>query len=146
MTELTYAVDVNTLEEKPAGRLNLNEVGRVTLTLSTPLVFDPYPANSATGGFIIIDRLTNTTVGAGMIVGRGKTIDAANRGRVTQEEKEIRLGQRGAVVWCAGLSRTPSSALFLRKLAQLSDSTRLTWGPWRPSPRYCGRRRSRGSS
>ena len=73
-------------------------MGRVTLSLSTPLVFDPYVTNPSTGGFIIIDRLTNNTVGAGMIVGRAQK-GAAARGRVTQEEKEVRLGQRGAVVW-----------------------------------------------
>jgi bifunctional enzyme CysN/CysC len=99
MTELAHAVDVNTLEHKAATALALNEVGRVTLSLSTPLVFDPYVANPATGGFIIIDRLTNNTVGAGMIVGRAKKSGVSDRGRVTQEEKEVRLGQRGAVVW-----------------------------------------------
>jgi bifunctional enzyme CysN/CysC len=99
MTALAYSVDVNTLEHKPAAKLALNEVGRVSLALATPFVFDPYTINPATGGFIIIDRLTNTTVGAGMIVGRSTGKDAAARGRVTQEEKEVRLGQRGAALW-----------------------------------------------
>jgi bifunctional enzyme CysN/CysC len=98
MTELSHAVDVNTLEKRPASRLGLNEVGKVVLALSQPLVFDPYTRNPATGAFIVVDRLSNTTVGAGMIVGRQES--ARNvRGRVTQEEKEIRLGQTGSAVW-----------------------------------------------
>jgi hypothetical protein len=98
MVELTHSIDVNSLEKRPASRLGLNEVGQVVLALSQSLVFDPYTENPATGAFIIIDRLSNTTVGAGMILRRhdtGKNL----RGRVTQEEKEIRLGQRGAAVW-----------------------------------------------
>ncbi len=94
---LHHAVDVNTLAEKPAGELKLNEVGRITLSLSRPIVFDPYRANPATGSFIIIDRITSSTVGAGMILSRAA--GSADRGRVSQTEKEARLGQRGATVW-----------------------------------------------
>jgi hypothetical protein len=54
--------------------------------------------NPATGAFIIVDRLTNNTVGAGMILSRHEARRDL-RGRVTQQEKEARLGQRGAVVW-----------------------------------------------
>ncbi|HVT82807.1 MAG TPA: sulfate adenylyltransferase subunit CysN, partial [Phycisphaerae bacterium] len=100
MVELEHAVDVNTLAEKPAKRLNLNEVGKVSLALSQSLVFDPYKANASTGAFIIIDRLSNTTVGAGMILGRRQNA-ASNRGPVSREEKEVRLGQRGAVIWAS---------------------------------------------
>jgi hypothetical protein len=98
MVELTHSVDVNTLEKRASSHLGLNEVGQVVLALSQPLVFDPYTRNPATGAFIVIDRLTNTTVGAGMILGRHDT-GSETRGRVTQEEKEIRLGQGGAAVW-----------------------------------------------
>jgi bifunctional enzyme CysN/CysC len=98
MLEVTHAVDVNTLEHRPAAELALNEVGQVALALSQPLVFDPYTKNPATGAFIIIDRLSNTTVGAGMILGRRDSA-SDTRGRVTQEEKQIRLGQLGAAVW-----------------------------------------------
>jgi bifunctional enzyme CysN/CysC len=98
MVELTHSVDVNTLEKRASSHLGLNEVGQVVLALSQPLVFDAYTRNPATGAFVVIDRLTNTTVGAGMILGRHDT-GAGTRGRVTQEEKEIRLGQGGAAVW-----------------------------------------------
>ena len=60
-----YGVDVNTLEHRAVARLGLNEVGHVQLSLTQPLACDPYRTNAATGAFILIDRLTNNTVGAG---------------------------------------------------------------------------------
>ena len=66
--KLEYRVDVNTLDRDPgAGELGLNEIGRVHLRSSTPLVVDPYSRNRITGSFILIDESTNDTVGAGMI-------------------------------------------------------------------------------
>jgi bifunctional enzyme CysN/CysC/sulfate adenylyltransferase subunit 1 len=66
--KLEYRVDVNTLERDPeAAELRLNEIGRVHLRSSTPLVVDPYSRNRTTGSFILIDESTNDTVGAGMI-------------------------------------------------------------------------------
>jgi sulfate adenylyltransferase large subunit len=66
--KLEYRVDVNTLErEHDVDELRLNEIGRVHLRTSTPLVVDPYSRNRATGSFILIDESTNDTVGAGMI-------------------------------------------------------------------------------
>jgi len=65
---LEYRVDVNSLEREPdAEQLSLNEIGRVRLRSSTPLVVDPYARNRTTGSFILIDESTNDTVGAGMI-------------------------------------------------------------------------------
>jgi len=66
-----YGVDVNTLEHRAIARLELNEVGHVQLSLTQALACDPYRTNAATGAFILIDRLTNTTVGAGMILEAG---------------------------------------------------------------------------
>jgi sulfate adenylyltransferase subunit 1 (EFTu-like GTPase family) len=63
-------VNVNTLEQEKADRLALNEIGRVVVDLDQPVAFDPYRKNRATGSFVIIDRLTNRTVGAGMILDR----------------------------------------------------------------------------
>src|SRR6478736_2388666 len=68
IADLRYAVDVNSLEKRPAGQLAMNEVGHVLLGLTQPLAYDPYKINPATGAFILIDRLTNNTVGAGMIL------------------------------------------------------------------------------
>jgi sulfate adenylyltransferase large subunit len=65
-------VDVHTLERTPAPQeLGLNDIGRVRLRTSVPLVFDPYTSNRRTGSFILIDESSNGTVGAGMIVGAG---------------------------------------------------------------------------
>lgn len=96
LAEIKHAVDVNSLEERPASELKLNEVGRIVLRLSQPLAFDPYSTNRTTGAFIIIDRLTNNTVGAGMILGRGERVTF--RGRVTQKEREARFGQHGQII------------------------------------------------
>ena len=67
MSELKHKVDVNTLEHLAGKTLALNEVGYVNFALSQPLAFDPYRDNRDMGGFIVIDRFTNATVGAGMI-------------------------------------------------------------------------------
>ena len=69
--ELEYRVDVNTLEHTPADQLELNEIGRVRLRSSTPLMVDRYRRNRTTGSFILIDEATNDTVAAGMVVGTG---------------------------------------------------------------------------
>jgi sulfate adenylyltransferase large subunit len=66
--QLEHRVDVNTLEHVPAQQLALNEIGRVQLRCSSPLVVDPYARNRTTGSFILIDESTNDTVAAGMIV------------------------------------------------------------------------------
>ena len=67
---LRYRVDVNTLHRSPSPELQLNEIGRCSITLSQSIYFDAYKRNRTTGAFIIIDRLTNSTVGAGMITDR----------------------------------------------------------------------------
>jgi bifunctional enzyme CysN/CysC/sulfate adenylyltransferase subunit 1 len=69
VSELEHRVDVNTLAHEPAPELTLNEIGRVRLRTSAPLIIDPYARNRATGSFILIDEATGDTAGAGMIVG-----------------------------------------------------------------------------
>jgi bifunctional enzyme CysN/CysC len=67
--DLQYRLDVNTLHrDESAGTLRLNEIGRVRLRTTVPLLADEYRRNRTTGGFIIIDETTNRTVGAGMII------------------------------------------------------------------------------
>ncbi|MBE1486910.1 sulfate adenylyltransferase subunit CysN [Plantactinospora soyae] len=69
---LRYRLDVNSLHrDESAAELNLNEIGRVRLRTTVPLLADEYRRNRTTGGFIIIDETTNRTVGAGMIVETG---------------------------------------------------------------------------
>jgi bifunctional enzyme CysN/CysC len=102
-------IDVNTLEQQPATSLALNEIGPVTLTAARPLLFDPYLDSRTMGSFILIDRLTNATVGAGMIRSSAeRAAQAAVGGRseqslVTLEERSRRLGHQPATVWLGGL-------------------------------------------
>src|SRR3954447_368883 len=118
IAEFRYGVDVNTLERRPASQLAMNEVGHVLLSLNQPIAYDAYKANSATGAFIVIDRLTNNTVGAGMILEPGDRRGAGDhwgespkiervkppRGQVTVEDRERRLNQRGMTVLLTGLT------------------------------------------
>ena len=66
--QIDHRVDINTLEHVKADQLVLNEIGRVRLRCSAPLVVDPYSRNRTTGSFILIDESTNDTVAAGMII------------------------------------------------------------------------------
>ncbi|GFO63479.1 sulfate adenylyltransferase subunit CysN [Geomonas paludis] len=68
VTAVQYAVDVNTLEQKQVSTLGLNEIGLARIELDRPVSFDPYGANRDTGSFILIDRFTNATVAAGMVL------------------------------------------------------------------------------
>jgi hypothetical protein len=93
---INYRLDVNTLAHVEAQRLELNEIGEISVETHRPLFFDPYKANRITGAFIIIDPLSNETLGAGMIAdieGREET-----RGQVTAAERVTRFGNRPAVV------------------------------------------------
>ena len=67
---IRYRIDVNTLHRQETSSLEMNEVGRVVMKLSQPIAYDPYSLNRATGSFLLIDRVTNNTVGAGMILPR----------------------------------------------------------------------------
>jgi sulfate adenylyltransferase large subunit len=69
VSEIEHCIDVNTLAHEAATELGLNEIGRVRLRTSAPLIIDPYARNRATGSFILIDEATGDTVGAGMVVG-----------------------------------------------------------------------------
>jgi bifunctional enzyme CysN/CysC len=117
IADLRYAVDVNHLEKRQARQLAMNEVGHVQLSLNQPLAYDAYKSNPATGAFIIIDRLSNNTVGAGMILepqdraggdlwGRepvGKALKI-RQGHVTLAEREQRFGHCGVTILLTGLT------------------------------------------
>lgn len=74
-----YAMDINTLRRQDATQLEFNKIGRCAISLTEPIVFDSYEHNRATGSFIIIDRITNATVGAGMILERKLEKSSGNR-------------------------------------------------------------------
>jgi sulfate adenylyltransferase large subunit len=100
VTAIRHRININTLQHEATGELKLNEIGAVAVETFRPLYFDPYRRNRVTGAFILIDPITNETVGAGMITDRTQREAAGHR--VTAEERHARLGHRGAAVWFTG--------------------------------------------
>jgi sulfate adenylyltransferase large subunit len=97
VSKIHHRVDVNTMDHHEADEVKLNEIALCEVALTKPVAFDPYQKNRATGGFIVIDRLTNVTVGAGMIVGEAQDGEG-DAHPVSAEEKAARFGQKPAVV------------------------------------------------
>lgn len=108
-----HRIDVNTLEHHDADELKLNEIGHCTVAVSAPLVFDPYKLSKGTGAFIIIDRLSNVTVGAGMITG---SADSDNLLPVTAKERATRFNQTASAVNLTGTNASDVTYLLERKL------------------------------
>jgi bifunctional enzyme CysN/CysC len=113
VAEPKYKVNVNTLEHLAATRLDLNEIGVCNLHLDAPIAFDPYDAVKDLGGFILIDRISNRTVGAGMIhfaLRRSQNIhwQALDVGKPVRAAQK---GQRPRVVWLTGLSGAGKSTI-----------------------------------
>ncbi len=113
VAEPKHKVNVNTLEKLAATRLELNEIGVCNLSLSAPIAFDAYADNKDLGGFILIDRLSNRTVGAGMLhfaLRRSQNI----HWQATDISKAARAaakGQKARVVWFTGLSGSGKSTI-----------------------------------
>jgi sulfate adenylyltransferase subunit 1 len=115
--KIEHAVDVNTFEEQSATELSLNTIAKCELMLSQQLVFDPYDQSKYTGSFILIDRLSNVTVGAGMVI--EKTDHTANDDwtPVTADERTRRYGHAGKTILATGskaneLARAAERRLF----------------------------------
>ncbi|WP_374658680.1 sulfate adenylyltransferase subunit CysN [Phenylobacterium sp.] len=113
VTEPKYKINVNTLEHLAAKRLELNEIGVCNLSLDAAIAFDAYAENHDLGGFILIDRLSNRTVGAGMLhfaLRRSQNI----HWQALDVDKAARAAiksQRGRVVWLTGLSGSGKSTI-----------------------------------
>jgi len=138
IAELRYGVDVNTLEKRPATQLAMNEVGHVLLSLNQPIAYDAYKVNSATGAFIVIDRLTNNTVGAGMILEPGdrrgsgdhwgqEPLTSSYKGRhseVPLDQREKRFNQKAATILLTGLTGSGKSRIAFGLEKRLFDEGR----------------------
>ncbi|MFM7592614.1 MAG: adenylyl-sulfate kinase [Isosphaeraceae bacterium] len=137
ITSFRYGVDVNSLEHRAVARLGLNEVAHVQIGLTQPLACDSYRDNAATGSFILIDRLTNNTVGAGMILeaggGRGSgdawSAQATVRLKLRESlvppaDREKRFGQVPVTVLLVGLTGSGKSRIAFELERQLWEQGR----------------------
>ncbi|HKD53289.1 MAG TPA: sulfate adenylyltransferase subunit CysN [Steroidobacteraceae bacterium] len=113
VTPLKHRININTLEHEPAERLELNDIGVCELELDRPIPFEPYRENRALGGFILIDRLSNNTVGAGLInfaLRRSQNV----HWQALDVDKQVRArqkGQKACVLWLTGLSGAGKSTI-----------------------------------
>ncbi len=130
---LKYKVNVNSLEHVAAKTLELNEIGVCNLELSRPVAFEPYAENRDLGGFIIIDPLTNNTVGAGLLhfsLRRSQNVHWQMLD-VNRQARSERKGQKPCVLWFTGLSGAGKSTianLVEKKLHALGRHTYLLDG------------------
>lgn len=129
VTELKHKVDVNNLEHFAAKTLQLNEVGFCNLSAAVPIAFDQYKDNRETGSFIIVDRFTNGTVGAGMIefgLRRATNVhwQALDINKSVRAEQK---GQKPVILWFTGLSGSGKSTIANIVEKKLTLSGRHTY-------------------
>lgn len=128
VTTIRHRIDINTLEHEPAVALGLNDIAVCALTSDRELLFDSYDTNRQTGSFILIDRLSNATVAAGMIIGISSAWDQAPEASLTRQvsdiadtERAARLGQQPCTVLLTGLSAAGKSTLGTALSRRLFD-------------------------
>jgi bifunctional enzyme CysN/CysC len=110
---IKYKLDVDTLDRIAANHLELNAIGVVNVELSEPIAFDPYAENRDTGGFILIDRITNHTVGAGLLqfaLRRSHNVPWQAH-EVDRAARAAAKGQEPFVVWLTGLPGAGKSSI-----------------------------------
>ncbi|MCO6458309.1 MAG: sulfate adenylyltransferase subunit CysN [Pirellulaceae bacterium] len=138
ISTLRYRVDVNTLHRQETDTLRLNEIARCAVTLSQPIAFDGYRRNRGTGAFIVIDRITNGTVGAGMILDRVTAEqrhdhwdaeprvsgEHAESSLVTAQQRAVRFGQRPVTLLLTGLTGAGKTTIAYALERRLFDMGR----------------------
>jgi bifunctional enzyme CysN/CysC len=130
---IKHKVNVNTLEQLAAERLEINDIGVCELALDQPITFEPYAKNRNLGGFILIDRLTNNTVGAGLLefeLRRSQNIHWQALD-INKTARGVLKGQKPVILWLTGLSGAGKSTIanvVERKLAALGRHTYLLDG------------------
>jgi len=113
LTEIKYKVNVNTLEQLPSRNLVLNDIGRVTLSLDEPIPFTAYSECRDLGSFVLIDRYSKATVGAGMInfgLRRAQNLYPTESTINAQRRSQL-MGHKGKVIWLTGLSGSGKSTV-----------------------------------
>ena len=128
ITDIANRLDVDSLHEVAVRELALNEIGRVSISLSHPVACEPYRDSRTFGGFILTDRLTRNTVGAGMVTGiKAVRSDVYwHRLDVSKEARSLLNGQKPAVLWFTGLSGAGKSTIANLVEKQLLASGRHT--------------------
>lgn len=128
VSAIHHAIDVNTLQQSPTATLGLNEIAQVEIQLETPVVADDYKRHKGTGSFIIVDRLTNATVAAGMVIGQDAdagSIELHNTSALTTEARARRFGQQAALVSLSGADATTADTLLYTLEQQLFAQGRM---------------------
>ena len=129
---IVYRIDVNTLHRDNVDMFSLNDIGRVEITLATPVFFDPYKINHATGRFILIDPLTDRTVAAGMIRDAARHMEdylapvadaivkqkksphtVWRESHIGLAQREQKNGHKAVVLWFTGLSGAGKSTIAM---------------------------------
>jgi bifunctional enzyme CysN/CysC len=126
---LKYKLEINSLERLAATKLGLNEIGVVNLELDRAIAFDPYTENRETGGFILVDRITSRTVGAGLLrfaLRRSSNVhwQAVD---VDRNARAALANQRPCIVWLTGLSGSGKSTIANIVERKLHARGRLTY-------------------
>lgn len=141
ITDLRYRINVASMHRETVPELAMNEVGRVHLDCARPLAVDAYTKNHGTGSFILIDRMTNATVAAGMIVERkiaedalkrrtdshdaGSNVRLQDKRKVSTELRQQRLSQKPFVLWITGLPRSGKSSIAYELEQRLFDQKKF---------------------
>jgi len=141
ITDLRYRINVASMHRETVPVLAMNEVGRVRLDCARPLAVDAYTKNQGTGSFILIDRMSNATVAAGMIVERkiaedslkrrtesydaGSNVRLQDKRKVSNEQRQQRLLQKPFVMWITGLPRSGKSSIAYELEQRLFDQQKF---------------------
>jgi bifunctional enzyme CysN/CysC len=142
-TRLHYRIDPGMLHREEASELQLNEIGRVAIEFYQSIAFDQYSRNRTTGGFVVIDPASNETVGAGMIIerGRGKSVGGksgrqslpvssnitSHAGLVSAENRAKLFGHPPVTIWLTGLSGSGKSTIAQNLEKRLIDEGRAVY-------------------
>lgn len=113
VTALKHKISINTLEHNAAKTLQLNEIGLCNISLDKPIAFEPYAESRDLGSFILIDRITNQTIGMGLIdfaLRRASNIHWQNL-EVSRSARAAQKNQKAAVIWFTGLSGSGKSTI-----------------------------------
>ncbi len=133
ITTVRHRVDINTLEEESANELELNDIAKCAISSDRELLFDPYSSNRQTGSFIMVDRMTNATVAAGMITGAASAWDRQPNETLTRQvsaveatERAVRFGQQPCTVLLTGLTAAGKSTIATALERELFDRGKVS--------------------